>query len=65
MSILAPLLRLEDMWDDCLCSTESITVFFVVALRVVLEYFSRPLLEEALDGSGVVTIGVSRLAGLV
>ena len=38
---------------------------FIVALRVILENFSRPLLLEALERSGVMAIGVPRLKGLV
>jgi len=38
---------------------------FIVALRVVLKDLSRPLVLEALEGRGVVTVGVPRLAGLV
>jgi hypothetical protein len=38
---------------------------FIVALRVVLENFSRPLVLEALERSGVMAVGVPRLTRLV
>jgi hypothetical protein len=38
---------------------------FIVALRVIFKNFSRPLVLEALERSGVMAIGVPRLTGLV